>query len=526
PFQPYEGFRRRLRRIRDLLGGRYRSAAEFVEDLAAIRRDLEQVGARRAAKGRISRLITQAQVFGFHLAGLDFRDHSSKLGSAPEEIAAELQTMRHLQSEHGGAAADRFILSMTRSADDLLTLMKAAKKARLDRVDIVPLFETIEDLENAPRILGELWEDTDYRLHLGRRGGIQEVMLGYSDSNKDGGYLAANWALYQAQKTMAALADRSGVQLRFFHGKGGSIDRGGGASYRALRARLDAAHNCHIRITEQGEVISLKYANPAIARRNLEQLTSAVIAANCLPGPGLRPGDLPRWEAAMQVLARSSSEAYRQLVFGTPEFADYFWEATPIDLIEHLRIGSRPARRQPTRDIRQLRAIPWVLSWTQSRHLLSAWYGIGQGLDGFVRTDPEGLGLLREMYQRWPFFTALIDNAAMSLAKSDLGIARRYAAMVRSDAVRERVFGLIEDGHKTSVHRVLAVCQRTRLLSNQPVLEESIRLRNPYLDPLHLLQVKFLERWRDTPESQRTEKHRRLLALTVNGIAFGMKSTG
>lgn len=228
----------------------------------------------------------------------------------------------------------------------------------------------------------------------------------------------------------------------------------------------------------------------------------------------------------MQVLARSSSEAYRQLVSGTPEFADYFWEATPIDLIEHLRIGSRPARRQQTRDIRQLRAIPWVLSWTQSRHLLSAWYGIGQGLDGFVRTDPEGLGLLREMYQRWPFFTSLIDNAAMSLAKSDLGIARRYAALVRSDAVREKVFGLIEDGHKTSVHMVLAVCQRTRLLSNHPVLEESIRLRNPYIDPLHLLQVRFLERWRDTPESRRTEKHRRLLALTVNGIAFGMKSTG
>jgi phosphoenolpyruvate carboxylase len=516
PFQPGEVYRKQLVAIQRKLAGSYRRPEEFIRDLEQIQRGLRRQGAHRAASGRLARLITQAKVFGFHLAELDFRDHSGKLADARDELLAEFQCLRHIQREHGVAAANHFILSMTRGADDLRQLLDLARRARLEHVDIVPLFETIEDLERAPRIMRALWGDEDYRAHLKRRHDTQEIMLGYSDSNKDGGYLAANWFLYRAQKQLARLADESGVQLRFFHGKGGSIDRGGGASHRSLQAQPFAAHGARIRITEQGEVISLKYSNAAIAQRNLEQLTSAVIAVNCLP-PRVDLARLPEWERWMDELARSSSEHYRQLVYQTPEFQEYFWQATPIDLIEHLRIGSRPSRRQQTADLRQLRAIPWVFAWTQSRHLLSAWFGIGHALQQFGRLDE-----LREMYASWPFFATVLDNAEMSLAKTDLYIAGRYAALVKDAGVRRKIFGLIEQEYKLSVKMVLSVSRRDQLLANQPVLAESIRLRNPYVDPLNYVQIQFLRKWRRAP----SEGLRRLLALTVNGIAFGMKSTG
>jgi phosphoenolpyruvate carboxylase len=245
-------------------------------------------------------------------------------------------------------------------------------------LDIVPLFETIDDLERASGIMRELYTDAGYREHLKRRGNVQEIMLGYSDSNKDGGYLAANWFVHEAQSALAALADEHGVKIRFFHGKGGSIDRGGGQSHRSLRAQPHAAHGGRLRITEQGEVITLKYSDPEIARRNLEQITSAVIASVCLPGPDETCADrLPVWRDTMAELARDSLGHYQALVYGMPEFEEYFWQATPIDVIEQLSIGSRPSRRRASRDLRTLRAIPWVFAWTQSRHLLSAWYGIG-----------------------------------------------------------------------------------------------------------------------------------------------------
>ena len=314
------------------------------------------------------------------------------------------------------------------------------------------------------------------------------------------------------------------MKLRFFHGKGGTIDRGGGASYRSLRAQPHAAHGGRIRITEQGEVISLKYSNPAIAQRNLEQLTSAVIAVECLPAA--ETAELAGWEARMGRLARLSFEFYQRLVYQTPGFAEYFWQATPIDLIEHLRLGSRPSRRQPSTDIRQLRAIPWVFAWTQSRHLLSAWYGVGHALREFTRQEPDGLASLRDMYLKWPFFRALVDNAEVSLAKTELGIARQYAALVTNASVRQKIFGLIKAEYARSVQMVLAVTQRGALLENQPTLAQSIRLRNPYVDPLNYLQIRFLGVWRRASEKQRTEALRRLLALTVKGVASGMKSTG
>jgi len=514
PFQPTEAYRHELVAIRQRLQGNYQQPAQFIRDLEKIQHGLRQQNAPRAANGRLAQLIAQAQTFGFHLAELDFRDHSGKLQTAPAEVVEELRTIQHLQRTHGTAAANHFIISMTRSAADIQHVAQLARQAKVRALDIVPLFETIEDLEQGPGILRDLWADADYRAHLTRRGDVQEVMLGYSDSNKDGGYLAANWFLYRAQKNIAQLADEHGLKLRLFHGKGGTIDRGGGASHRSLRAQPHAAHGGRVRITEQGEVVSLKYSNPHIAQRNLEQLTSAVIAANCLPAAPVKP----EWETAMDSLARSAFAFYQQLVYGTPEFETYFWEATPIDLIEHLRIGSRPSRRQATRDIRQLRAIPWVFAWTQSRHLLAAWYGIGHALESHGNVEQ-----LREMHAHWPFFATLIENAELSLAKVDLYIAGSYATLVRDPAIRAKVFGLIEDEYKRSVRQVLAISQRSHLLANQPVLAESIRLRNPYIDPLNYLQIHFLPRWRKTKEN---ETLRRLLALTVNGIAFGMKSTG
>ena len=525
PFQPSEIFRKQLINIRQRLRGRYRSPREFVADLEKIQTGLRQQNAKRAAGGRLARLILLARAFGFHLAELDFRDHSGKLGEFPDEVREEFQTIRHIQRERGQAAANHYVLSMTRNGDDLRELLRLARRARVPDLDIVPLFETIDDLERSAAIMRDLWSDRDYRRHLKRRGNIQEVMLGYSDSNKDGGYLAANWFLYRAQKSLAQLSEECGVKLRLFHGKGGSIDRGGGASHRSLRAQRFASCGSRLRITEQGEVVSLKYSNPVIAQRNLEQLTSAVVAANCLP-PEVDLAKLPQWEASMDELARSSFRFYQQLVYETPEFSEYFWQATPIDLIEHLRIGSRPARRAQTSDLRQLRAIPWVFAWTQSRHLLSAWYGIGHALNAFASRDEDGLQRLREMYQHWPFFASLLDNAEVSLAKTDLYIAARYATLVHNADVRGKIFGMIETEFQQTQKMILDVCQRGTLLVNQPVLAESIRLRNPYVDPMNYIQIRFLARWRKSGTARPSEDLRRLLALTVHGIAFGMKSTG
>lgn len=509
-FQPREIYRRQLVAIQGKLGGTYPNSRAFVRDLESLQTGLRRQGAHRAAQGRLADLIAQAKTFGFHLAQLDVRDHSQQ---APAELFNELRTIRAVQRDHGEDAAHHFILSMTHSAADLIRLRALAYRAKA-RVDIVPLFETIQDLEQAPQIMEAVWRDAEYRDHLRRRDNIQEIMLGYSDSNKDGGYLAANWFLYRAQQRLSDLADANGVKLRFFHGKGGSIDRGGGMSHRSVRAQPHAAHGGRIRITEQGEVVSFKYSNPIIAQRNLEQLTSAVIAANCLPAPVPEPA----WMAAMEQLARGSVAYYQDLVYRTPEFLTYFRQATPIDLIEHLTIGSRPSRRSGEGDVRQLRAIPWVFAWTQSRHLLSAWYGIGHALETHGDVDQ-----LREMYQRWPFFAALIENVELSLAKTDLYIAGRYASLVREAPVRKKIFHVISAEHARSVRMVLSVTQRSRLLANQSVLAESIRVRNPYIDPLNYLQIRFLPRWR---RANQNESLRRLLALTVNGIAFGMKSTG
>lgn len=500
----------------------------FHRELSQIRDRLLDQNAKRTANGRIRKAISQIEACKYHLAELDFRGHSSTLQENPGAIFEELKTIRQLQHEYGVDAANHYIVSMTHDADQLISVLGLARKAGLQTLHIVPLFETIEDLERCDIILSNLWRNGAYRAHLLKQNDLQEVMFGYSDSNKDGGYFAANWWLYMAQKKVFDAAKPFGIKLRLFHGKGGTIDRGGGLSYRSVRAQPHAVGDGKVRITEQGEVVSLKYSTPKIAQRNLEQLTSSVIGAYFHETlDGLAPKELSYWESSMQTVSRLAMNYYRQLVYQTPEFETYFWEATPIDLIDHLRIGSRPSRRRTTRDIRQLRTIPWVFAWTQSRHLISAWYGVGSGLRQFIDETPNGFDLLREMYQKWPFFSMLIDNVEVSLAKADMHIARKYAGLVKDRDVAERIFSRIEQEHSNSVEMVLKICGRQNLLQNQPVLSESIRLRNPYVDPLNYIQIRYLPEWRDSIGKGGFPKDLyRLLALTVNGIAFGMKSTG
>lgn len=527
PSGPGEVFRAQIAATAGKLAQPDFQAERFIADLRRVQQALVDQNAWRTASGRIDRLITQASVFGFHLAGLDFREDAAKLRDSPEEILTQLRTLREIQQGHGPEAAHRFVLSMTHSADDVLELLKLARRAKLQHLDLVPLFETIDDLHACADVMRELYSDPAYRAHLGSRGDVQGVMLGYSDSNKDGGYLAANWFLHRAQSQLAEAAEDFSVKLRLFHGKGGSVDRGGGHSHRSLRAQPFAAHGGRLRITEQGEVISLKYSTPEIAQRNLEQLTSAVIAAVCLPPPDeTHRTQLPGWYEAMEQLARDSLHFYQDLVYGTADFQAYFWQATPIDVIEQLRLGSRPSRRKKHRDLRSLRAIPWTFAWTQSRHLISAWYGIGHALETFMQMQVQGRDTLREMYVQWPFFATLIDNAQQSLAKADMYIAAQYATLATPVRIRERIFGRIREEYERSVAMVLDVCEADELLADDPVLKESIRLRNPYVDPLNYLQIHSLPQWRKASGAQPGGDLQRLLALSVAGIAFGMKSTG
>lgn len=525
-FQPAEKLRFVMHGLAEKVQEGAISEKQILAALEKVRAQLVASGAMRAANGRIDRLIRIINSFGFHLAHLDFRDNSEKLRSNPDEIKIQFETITAIQKEFGEKAAHRFILSMTTSAEDILLLKDAAYSVQCRKVDFIPLFETISDLNNSLDILENLWTHKNYRSHLARRNDIQEVMVGYSDSNKDGGYMAANWSIYSSQNKIVKLAKKHGVQIRFFHGKGGSIDRGGGASHRTLRAQPDAAANGRLRVTEQGEIISLKYSDPIIANRNLEQLTSAVVATQCLPLFKSSSSKNKVWHSCMSNLADASKSAYRHLVYETPEFLDYFKQATPIDLIEHLKIGSRPARRSKDANIIQLRAIPWVFAWTQSRHLISAWYGIGSAVDSFIKKDKDNLAKLTEMYAEWPLFSQLIQNAEHSLAKTDLGIAAHYAELVQDPHTRAMVFGQIEAEYDKTLSAVLSISGHTELLEDQPVLSKSLERRNPHVDPLHFLQIRFLEEWRNRSEKKRTETLRRLLALTVNGIAFGMKSSG
>ncbi len=561
----------------------YRSKEEFLEDLRIVRDSLEaHKGARAAADLR--RLIDQVGFFGFHLARMDFRDHSekfhkllaelfpgerrdeaflvrrildgkgtaasrnrTKLSAGSRDLIEQLRTMRGLQERLDGRIAEDYIVSMTESPADMLTLFYLAQREGLirssggrgleARIGIVPLFETIGALERAATVMDGLFSIPVYRSYLKARGYLQEVMLGYSDSSKDGGYLTANWKLYNAQKRLTAVAEKHGVEIVFFHGKGGTIDRGGGESHKAILAQPYAAPGGRIKVTEQGEVVAQKYANAAIAGRNLEQMITAVVWTNLVSKKALeRHRKVPLWEERLGILSDLSLGFYRDLVFKTPGFLDFYHQATPIDVLRMTRIGSRPATRpadaaDPRQTFEGLRAIPWVFSWVQSRYIISAWYGIGHALATYTaERGSRGLRDLQEMYGEWAFFRSLINNVQTSLAKTDLATSEQYAALVRDGELRRLVHGRIVAEHHRAVTLVLRVTGQRDLLGYHRVLKESIRLRNPYVDPLHYLQVRFLRRLKEVRIGRLSPEERRrieeVLLLTVNGIAFGMKSTG
>jgi phosphoenolpyruvate carboxylase len=592
--QPSELYRRKLRiimwrleRTVERTGGAY-TPQEFTSELRKLEELLAAYPSPRVTRLGPRRLRVASQVFGFHGASLDFRTHAGATRAASEEILfkadmpsspaeariasiqqmlfkpairtafsdatlrvlEEFRALRTIQIRNGEAAAHRYVLSMASSPSDVWDVLLLARQAELleprgrrlvSHVDVIPLFETIDDLQAGPRIMEELFADPFYRRILRGRNDFQEVMLGYSDSVKDGGYVAANWELFHAQQRLAQVAEKYGVRFSLFHGKGGTIDRGGGQSHRSIQAQPFAAPGGRLRITEQGEVVSLKYSNLAIAERNIEQLVTAVLDAHLLHFHRVQAAKIPEWEDYASELAASSRDFYRKLVWETPGFMEYFRQATPIDLIEHIRLGSRPSRRRPASDLRELRAIPWVFAWTQSRHLLPAWFGLGHALEKFQRDHaPHGVDLLRSMHEGWPFFLNLINNAEHSLAKTDLYIASLYAALVRPRELGRRIFKQIEEEYHRSVRGVLQTSGASHLLAGQHVLAESIRLRNPYVDPLNFLQTRFLERWRRRGRSKESRAGSEgqgpmkgedaalfhLLQITVGGIAFGMKSTG
>jgi phosphoenolpyruvate carboxylase len=412
---------------------------------------------------------------------------------------------------------------------DVLAVLLLAREAGLflngshSWLDVVPLFETRDDLRRSGPFMDRLFKTEIYRGHLKRRGDRQEVMLGYSDSNKESGYLSANWALYRAQVDLARAADQHGILLRLFHGRGGSIGRGGGPAGRAILAQPPRTIRGTLKITEQGEVVSDHYGEPDAARHHLEQILNAALRSSFPPKEVLPKKS---WEQIMEKLAEFSHRAYRSLVYDHPRFVEYFRRATPISEISQHRIASRPASRKVSDHIEDLRAIPWVFSWMQSRATLPGWYGLGSALTEYLKADPNGLEQLREMYLQWPFFQQLLDNAQMILAKADLDISRRYAALCPDWELRQEIFSRIEKEYRETFGSIQKVAQVKEMLEKEPQLNQSIKLRNPYIDPISFIQIELIQRLRANPGEPLKTQLQEAILMTINGIAAGLKNTG
>ena len=580
-----EPYRRKLSFVWERLDPRgerpYARPAELVEDLEVMRRSLEAHGGRRLAERSLARLTRQAQTFGFHIARLDVRQHSGLLREAAEDLAAldagggdlpEPERTRMLEEllehpsalsaprtlegragetartftelrravlEHGPEAAGTVIVSFTQGPSDILAAQVLATAAGLCReedgafssdVDLVPLFETIDDLRRAPGTLRDLLRLPAYLRNLEARGNRQVVMVGYSDSNKDGGYLAANWELLLAQERLVDVCRLNHVSLALFHGRGGTPSRGGGSTYAAVMGGPAGSLDGRIRITEQGEVIFTKYGLPQIAERNLDSVVAAVMERTVQEdeAPGFS-GRKRVWDEALDELAETSRAHYRALVHEDPGFLPYFVGASPLGELDMVNIGSRPGRRaEPGGELRfeDLRAIPWVFAWMQNRHLLPSWYGVGEALSAFIARYRGGLGVLREMYADWPWWRAIVDNCHMTVAKADMGIAARYAGLVGDEALRERIFGMVRTEYAAACAGLLAVVEQDVLLADKPFLRQSIRLRNPYIDPLHYVQVRLLAQLRATHDPAARAALEYPLTLTVSGIAAGLRNTG
>ncbi|MGA2127669.1 MAG: phosphoenolpyruvate carboxylase [Xanthobacteraceae bacterium] len=554
----------------------YRLAAELKADLDALSASLVANGSPALARGRLRSLRRAVDVFGFHLAAVDLRQNSDVHERTVNELLEmaspgtgyrglgedaridllrrELATARPLASaflsysaettselaileaaadahrSYGSAAVPTYIISKADGVSDVLEVAVLLKEAGLMRpregaldLNIVPLFETIADLRNSGEIMDRLLSLPDYQRLLDGRGREQEVMLGYSDSNKDGGFLTSGWELYKGELELVEVFRRHDVRLRLFHGRGGSVGRGGGPSYQAIRAQPAGAVRGQIRITEQGEVIASKYSNPDVGRRNLEILAAATLEASLLEPAQAAPRD-GEFLAVMEEMSAHAYRAYRGLVYETDGFERYFRDATVIGEIANLNIGSRPASRTKSSSISDLRAIPWVFSWAQCRLMLPGWYGFGSAVKAFLAARPaDGLATLRAMYREWPFFEALLSNMDMVLAKSDIGIASRYADLVDEAPLRQPVFARLHAEWEDSIEALFAIMEQTSLLERNPALARSIRDRSAYLDPLNHVQIELLKRHRGGDTDERVVQG---IHLTINGIAAGLRNSG
>lgn len=554
----------------------YPSAEALRADLSILADSLRTNGSIALAEGRLDRLIRAVQIFGFHLAPVDLRQNSdvharsvaellAKAGRHPdyeslgeaeriqllveeisttrplfspylsysEETQSELDiffTARELRQRYGAAALPNCIISKTDGISDLLELALLLKEsgllhpgnpARLD-VNIIPLFETIEDLQKSATTMDGIFKLPAYRNLLASRGNEQEIMLGYSDSNKDGGFLTSGWELYKAEILLTRVFNQHGVRLRLFHGRGGSVGRGGGPSYHAILAQPTGAVSGQIRLTEQGEVISTKYGNKDTGRRNLEVLLAATLKASLTDHENsIEPTE--QFHPVLDQLSEQAFRAYRNLVYETPGFTTYFRQSTVVSEIANLNIGSRPASRKASDRIEDLRAIPWVFSWAQCRLMLPGWYGFGSAVEHYLQHNPDGLATLRRMLKSWPFFKSLLSNMDMVLAKTDLTIASRYAELVSDAQLREQIFNRIKaEWHLTRNH-LLTILEQKELLADNLILKESLELRAPYMNPLNHLQVELLKRYRANDTSDHIVPG---IHISINGIASGLRNSG
>jgi phosphoenolpyruvate carboxylase len=557
----------------------YASAEELNRELELIQRSLTYHRADPIARHDLEKLALQIRLFGFSFAQLDVREHSQRhleafaelvkvhglaeadpramseaqrlellerllaqpryldlvRGASPatQEVVRTFQTMASHLSHVDPEAIDGYIISMTHRASDVLAVLWFFQQADLFRragqgfksaANIIPLFEGIDDLRRSHDVMDALYRHNAYHRHLAARARLQQIMLGYSDSNKDGGFFTANWELYQAQRRLHAVAKAQHVNLQLFHGRGGTIGRGGGPLHQTILAQPAGTLEGRIRITEQGEVVAAKYANPSMAFRNLELVLSAVLEATLIVPP--KHHRLGQWEQAMEELSEAAYATYRQAVYEEPAFRTYFEQATPIDLIEEFRIGSRPARRSDSRRIEDLRAIPWVFSWVQSRHLLPSWFPFGSAVTLFARRHRQGLALLQELYEEFSWFHVMVDFIQMSLGMADMRIAGHYAHLVKPASLGRRMFEAIAAEYESSRKAVCLITSQRHLLDSNYVLQSLIRLRNPYVDPLSLLQTRLLRQRRVTHDAATRKRLDRALALTINGIAAGMRHTG
>jgi phosphoenolpyruvate carboxylase len=570
----------------------YHSAEEMLADLLLIQDSLLADGELNVARGQLATLIRQVQLFGFHFAALDVRQHSERHASALAELLKvtglrqddystlseneRVNVLEHLLSdprvlprhelrlseetrhvlhtfdairrareEFGAQAVTCYIISMARTVSDLLEVQFFCKEAGITALSIVPLFETIEDLRSCPDILESAFNQPNYRSWIASCGNQQQVMLGYSDSSKDGGILTSSWELYLAQTSLASLGARHCLGITIFHGRGGAIGRGGGPIYDAILGQPPGTVNGRIRITEQGEMLSFKYGLHEIALRNMELVVAGVVQSSIpddlltVPQPFAQTP--PAWLETMQRLSANAYAHYRQLIYDTPEFLRFFEQATPILELGWLNIGSRPPRRATGHSIEELRAIPWVFSWMQSRYVLPSWYGVGRALEAYLAEDNAHLAQLQQMYHSWPFLRAFLDNLQMTLSKADMHIAHHYASLVDNEELRQRISSDIVAEYERTQNMLLQIVGGKALLDTSPVLQRSIRLRNPYVDPLSYFQVALLRRLRsiggplvldDTDQQRATDQQREranltyAVLLTINGIAAGLRNTG